>query len=142
MDYRVYHAINAFVAHHSWLGRAFAGVETWGVLVLGAATFLLWLGARPGGERKWKLASASALGAAALALLVNQVVSHLWLRERPYVAHPSAHVWGAKSPDPSFPSDHAAAAFAIAFAVFLFDRVVGGLFLAAAVTLTAGRVVV
>lgn len=142
MDWRVYHAINGFVADHSWLGRAMSGIETWGVIVLAVATFLLWLAARPGENRKWKLASASALGAAALAMLVNQIVSHLWERARPYDAHPSAHVWGSRSTDPSFPSDHAAAAFAIAFAVFLFDRLVGSLFLAAAVVLAAGRVVV
>jgi undecaprenyl-diphosphatase len=41
---------------------------------------------------------------------------------------------------PSFPSDHASAAFAIAFAVFLFDRIVGSIFLAAAVLIGVGRV--
>jgi membrane-associated phospholipid phosphatase len=51
-------------------------------------------------------------------------------------------VWGAKSHDPSFPSDHASASFGIAFAVFLFDRVVGSVFLAAAFAISAGRVFV
>jgi membrane-associated phospholipid phosphatase len=49
-------------------------------------------------------------------------------------------VWGSRSHDPSFPSDHASAAFAIAFAVFLFDRLVGSVFLAAAVLIGVGRV--
>jgi undecaprenyl-diphosphatase len=125
MDYRVYHAVNRFVFHHAWLGRALAGIEKWAVPVIAVATFALWLLARPGGSRKWKLASATALASAALGLLVNQVVAQFWHRARPFAAHRSAHVWGSRSHDPSFPSDHASAAFAIGFAVLLFDRVAG-----------------
>ncbi len=142
MDYRLYHAVNELVADHSWLGRAAADVETWAVPLFAIATVALWFFARPGGDRKWKLASASALGSAALALLVNQAIGHLWHRARPYETHPSAHVWTAKSADPSFPSDHASAAFAIACSVLLFDRLAGALFLAAAVVVALGRVVV
>jgi undecaprenyl-diphosphatase len=142
VDYRLYHAINRFVADHAWLGRAGSAFEKWAVLVYAVAAIALWLLARPGGNPKWKLAAASSLGAAALALLVNRVIARVWDRERPFAAHPSAHVWGGRSHDPSFPSDHASAAFAIAFAVLLFDRVAGALFVLAAVLIAAGRVVV
>ncbi|MDH4340912.1 MAG: phosphatase PAP2 family protein [Thermoleophilia bacterium] len=140
MDYRLYHAINEFVLDHDWLGRFLVGLENWAVPLLAVATFGLWLLARPGGDRKWKLASASALAAAALALIINQVIGQLWHRERPFASHPSAHVWGSRSHDPSFPSDHASAAYAIAFAVFLFDRVAGSTFLLAATLIGVGRV--
>jgi membrane-associated phospholipid phosphatase len=142
MDYRVYHAVNRFVFHHAWLGRALADIEKWAVPVVAVATFALWLLARPGGSRKWKLASATALASAALGLLVNQLVAQFWHRARPFAAHRSAHVWGNRSHDPSFPSDHASAAFAIGFAVLLFDRVAGALFLAAAVVIGVGRVLI
>ena len=75
MDYRVYHAVNRFVFHHAWLGRALADIEKWAVPVVAVATFALWLLARPGGSRKLKLASATALASAALGLLVNQLVA-------------------------------------------------------------------
>ncbi len=140
MDYRVYHSINLFVYQHAWLGRGLSLLETWAVPVIAIATFALWLLARPGGSRRWKLASACALASAALALLINQLIGKLWHRERPFASHPSAHVWGSRSHDPSFPSDHASAAFGIAFAIFLFDRVAGGIFLAAAFVIGAGRV--
>lgn len=143
MDYRTYHAINQFVLHHAWLGRGLQTFEAWSVPVLAVATVALWLFARPGGQRKWKLASACALASAGLALLVNQFISKvIWDRPRPYDVHPSAHVWGAHKHDPSFPSDHASASFAIGFAILLFDRLVGGVFLAAAVAISAGRVFV
>src|SRR6266536_2671378 len=134
MDYRIYHAINQFVYHHAWLGRGLSVLESWAVPTIAIATFALWLLARPGGSRKWKLASACALASAALALLLNQLIGKIWHRQRPFATHPSAHVWGSRSHDPSFPSDHASAAFAIAFAVFLFDCLV------AAFIIGAGRV--
>jgi undecaprenyl-diphosphatase len=140
MDYRLYHAINQFVADHSWLGHGLSAIENWAVPVIAVATFALWMLARPGSERKWKLASASALASAAPALLVNQVIADFWHRARPFATHSDAHVWGSRSHDPSFPSDHASAAFAIAFAVFLFDRLVGSVFLAAAAVIGVGRV--
>src|SRR5690242_10402338 len=114
VDWRVYHAINDFVARHSWLGDVFKQVERIGPVLIGAAAVLLWLLARPGSERKWKLAASSSLAAAALGLLVNRIIAAGWDRARPFEAHHVAHIWGARSTDPSFPSDHSSAAFGIA----------------------------
>ena len=142
MDYRSYHAINQFVYHHDWIGRSLNSVETWFVPLFGLAAIALWFLDRPGAVRKWKLATASALASAGLALLVAQVIGKAWSRDRPFVTHPSAHVWGARSHDPSFPSDHATAAFAIASAILLFDATAGWIFVAAAIAIAAGRVFV
>lgn len=142
MDYDLYRAVNDFVWEHSWLGRGLESVEAWSVVAYAVATFGLWLLARPGGDRRWKISAASAVASAGVALFVNQVISRSWARERPFAEHPSAHVFGSRSTDPSFPSDHASAAFAIAFAVFLYDRTVGSIFLAAASVVAVGRVVV
>jgi undecaprenyl-diphosphatase len=142
VDWRLYHAVNQFVSDHSWLGRLFHGIETYGTILIGLAAVALWFAARPGGDRKWKLAAASALVAAALALLVNQVISNSWHRDRPYQTHDVAHIWGARTTDASLPSDHASASFAIAVAVSLIDPVVGAAFLLLALLIAVGRVVV
>jgi undecaprenyl-diphosphatase len=142
VDWRAYHAINLFVARHDWVADTFADVEKIVPIVVGICAFGLWLLARPGADRQWKLASASALASGGLALLLNQLIAQGWRRERPYAAHPTAHVWVARSHDASFPSDHASAAFGIAFAVFFFDRLAGALFLVAAALISAGRVFV
>ena len=141
MDYRLYHSINEIAEHHPWLGHVAATLETWSIPLVAGATFALWLLARPGGALKWKLACGSALASAALALLVNQAIAHIWSRPRPYAAHADASVFVARSHDPSFPSDHASAAFAIGVAVLCFDRLFGGIFLAAAVAIATGRVI-
>ena len=142
MDFRVYHAVNGFVFHHEWLADGFGGIEATAPVAIALATVALWLLARPGPERKWKLASASALASGALGLLVNQLIAHVWDRPRPYEAHADAQTWVARSHDPSFPSDHASAAFGIAFAVLMFDRLAGALFVAAAALIALGRVLV
>lgn len=80
---------------------------------------------------------------ALLALGVAQVLSHLWERPRPYVAHPGdSHLFISPSPDPSFPSDHATAAFAIAMAIWLRNRRAGVLAFAMAALVSVGRVAV
>ena len=74
----------------------------------------LWFAARPYRSTPWKPACISALLAAGIALVANQAMAELWARPRPFVTHASAtHLLAAGSPDTSFPSDHAAAAFAI-----------------------------
>jgi hypothetical protein len=111
------------------------------VALYAAAIVALWFIARPYGDLKWKLACASGLVAAAVAMITNQAISHLWERPRPFVTHQAfTHLLSAPSPDPSFPSDHAAVAFAIAFGVLAFSRRAGILFLIAATLISLSRI--
>jgi len=142
VDWRTFHAVNEFVWRHHWLGTAAKEMEQYGVPLFALAAFALWLLDRPGARRHWKLASACGLASGALALLLNRVLAAFWDRERPYEAHAGVHVFGGRSRDPSFPSDHASAAFGIAFGVFLFDRLAGAFLLAGATVIGVGRVLV
>jgi undecaprenyl-diphosphatase len=133
--------VNAGTATHDWLEDPVSAVSGVAVLLYAAATIALWFAGRPYSDVKWKVASVSALAAAAVAMLTNQVISQLWERPRPFAAHPAlTHLLAAPSPDPSFPSDHAAAAFAIAFAVLALSRRAGILFLASATLIALSRV--
>jgi undecaprenyl-diphosphatase len=142
VDWRVYHSINDFVWRHHWLGSLFKAIETYGTILIAVVAIALWFCARPGGERKWKLAAGSALGAAALGLVINRIIASIYHRDRPFITHPSAHVFGAHKTDASFPSDHTTAAIGIAVAVLLIDTGVGLAFLALAVLIAVGRVIV
>jgi len=142
VDWRIYHAINVFTTHHGWLGSIFRFIETYGTYAIGIAAVCLWLLARPGGDRKWKFAAGSALASAAVGLIVNQIISSAYHRDRPFQTHHVAHIWGARKTDASFPSDHASAAFGIAVAVLLIDPVIGIAFLVLAVLISVGRVIV
>jgi undecaprenyl-diphosphatase len=133
--------VNTGVATRDWLEDPVTAFATVAVPAFVVLTLALWLLARPYADRRWKHACTAALFSAGLALLANQAIAHLWDRARPFAAHPTdVHLLAAPSPDPSFPSDHAAAAFAIAVAVLLFSRPVGAAFLALAVAVSVSRV--
>ena len=107
------------------------------VVVTGA----LWFLSRPGGDRRWKLATGNGFAAAAVAYVVNVVIHSAWDRPRPYESHVIRHPWSV-STDASFPSDHASVALAIAFAVLAFDLTAGSVLLVAAVLIAVGRVLI
>ena len=133
--------MNTTVATRDWLEDPVTALAGVAVPLYALVTVGLWLLARPYGDARWKLASASGLVAAAVAMLTNQAISHLWERPRPFTDHPAlTHLLSAPSPDPSFPSDHAAAAFAIAFAVLAFSRRGGAAFLVAATLIALSRI--
>ena len=75
---------------------------------------------------------------AGVALAVNRIIVAVWFRKRPFIAHRIAHPW-INSTDASFPSDHASASFAIAFAVLMLDPLAGAVFLVFAVVIAIGR---
>jgi undecaprenyl-diphosphatase len=80
---------------------------------------------------------------ALLALGAAQVISDVWERARPFIAHPKdAHLFITGSHDPSFPSDHATAAFAIAVSIWLRHRRAGWLALGLATLVSVSRVAV
>ena len=133
--------MNAGVATREWLEDPVTALADVAVPLYALATVALWLLARPYGNPRWKLASSSALIAAAVALVVNHVIAQLWDRPRPFAEHPGlTHVLAARTTDPSFPSDHAAAAFAIAFAVLAFSRRAGIAFLVGATLIGLSRI--
>jgi undecaprenyl-diphosphatase len=141
VDWRLYKAIYDISLDHHWVGDVFNVIEKASIPAMVVATIALWFFARPGGDRKWKLAAGSALAAAALAIVVDQVIYAIHDRARPYEAHRISHPWTNKT-DPSFPSDHASASLAIAFAVLMFDPIAGAVFLVAAVLIALGRILI
>jgi undecaprenyl-diphosphatase len=141
LDYRIFHAVDEFAGDYTWLAHATYLFETIGVVLYAAAVVVLWLATEPGKERRWKIAALSGAASAGLALLINQVIAQIWHRPRPYETHPQVYHL-TKSHDPSFPSDHASAAFGIAFGIYFIDRRVGKFFLAVALLIGFGRLLV
>jgi membrane-associated phospholipid phosphatase len=141
MDWSVVHDLNELIRTHDLLEDPLTLFASLAVTIYAVATVALWFVSRPAGARRLRLACVSALASAGLALLLNQAIGHLWDRPRPYAAHPHSLVlFTTPSHDPSFPSDHAAAAFAIAVAVFFFSRRLGALFLVFAAAIALSRV--
>ena len=84
MDWRIERAIYDVSLHHHWVGSLFHGVEQASIPLMVVITGVLWFFARPGGDRKWKLACASGYAAAALGYVIAFVIHHVYDRARPY----------------------------------------------------------
>lgn len=139
MEYSFEHWVNQAMHAHPLLASAVVEFSSWGVTLFGVLAVGLWL-LSPPGDTVWKRACAAGLAAASVGLIINQVISHLWDRSRPYDAHHAIVPLLSRSADPSFPSDHATAALSIAFGVFFVSRRAGWFFLAFAGLVAVSRV--
>lgn len=73
-------------------------------------------------------------------IIVQQIVKHIFCRERPYIAHDDIF-YIIPPPDKfSFPSGHTAAAFVMVFAIFHFYPLFFGLILVVACLIAISRV--
>jgi undecaprenyl-diphosphatase len=141
LDYRVLSALDHFSGRHDTfedtLG-AYVGASEILFLALLALTFVALPRVRRTVGRRAVVAAGASAG---LAVLIAHFVSAAVNRPRPFVTHASTiHPFLAHAPDPSLPSDHATAAFAIAIAILLRHRRMGLVWLALAVVVTVGRV--
>jgi undecaprenyl-diphosphatase len=140
MDYRLAHSLNGFSIHHDAFEDPLRAYVSASEILFAAAILALLL--LPGPRRVvTRRAGVAAAASVALALLVAHLLAMLVDRPRPFVAHAGAiHAFLAHAADPSFPSEHATAAFAIATAVALRIRPVGAVLLVLATVVAAGRV--
>lgn len=141
MDWRIYHAVNTWTAHHTGVGHAADVLMTICVALLVAGAFAMWFLGWRRGIARWQLAAVTGLASGALGYVVNQVIHAIHDRARPYEAHHGVWHPYASGTDASFPSDHSSAAFGIAFGVFLVDATAGWFFIAAAAVVGIARVV-
>ncbi|MFN2616991.1 MAG: phosphatase PAP2 family protein [Thermoleophilaceae bacterium] len=143
MDLRVYELLNGAAKHSDAFEDVLRFVANDAQLFFLALLAGLFLARGKWASRNGRHGVVAAGFSALLALGAAQVISHLWDRPRPYEAHPNhAHLFVPASHDPSFPSDHATGAFAIAVAIFLRDRRAGGLALVMATLVCVSRVAV
>ncbi|THD36148.1 MAG: phosphatase PAP2 family protein [Sphingomonas sp.] len=139
IDASLTHWINAAAGHSPLLDATMIAVATWGVPLLVLLVAVQWW--RRSADRA---ADRHILVAAGLSFLlglgINQLILLLVHRVRPYDAGVT-HLTVAPSADPSFPSDHATAAVAIAVAFLLHGATRrGGAFLVAACVIALSRV--
>ncbi len=141
MDYRLERWVNGPAGAHPALDGAMVRAAQWGealFIIIVVAWFAIGWARGRAREREGAL---TALVGAGAALLVNQVILHLWARPRPFVAHPAVvHLLLSHSSDPGFPSDHASAGFAVAAVLVAFHRRFGALALLVAACVCYARV--
>lgn len=137
MDYELFQRINDLAGQSQFLDSVMLAITRYGPFLLVLPLLYLWFfrGA------KGKKAALLALASMGLALLLAQIITIFYFRERPFAMH-EVNLLIEKSPDSSFPSDHATFSFAIASMVWLQDRKAGWVSLALALLIGVSRVFV
>jgi undecaprenyl-diphosphatase len=120
MDVRLFQLINGLAARNAVMDRIMfwcaKGLPFIYALVL-VALWLTW-------KRKYQIAAFLSAISAFVALGIGQVLIRLFPRLRPYDLYPT-HLLVDRTQDPSFPSDHATLAFAVATLVWQVNRKLG-----------------
>lgn len=143
MDFTIYHGLNGLAVKSDRLEDVLQFIALYGQYFFVALLAGLFLARGDWASRNARRGVIAAGLSAALALGIAQVLASLWERPRPYVAHPhDSQLFIAPSHDPSFPSDHATAAFAIAMAIWLRNRRAGEIAFVMAGLLAISRVAV
>lgn len=139
MDYDVFQLINQLAGQSGILDNLMIGLAKYGVLLMALPLLVLWFWGEDGD--KAKKAALLSLLSMTVALLINQVIGHMYFRPRPFAAH-EVNLLLDRSSDPSFPSDHSALVFGIAWLILLKDRRIGIFALAIAVLVGISRIFV
>ncbi|MFZ3173056.1 MAG: undecaprenyl-diphosphatase [Carboxydocellales bacterium] len=117
-DYHLFTVINGLTGHSKLLDWAMVPLSKWGVVVYGIILIYLFFIGQEGGVRMANGKQVvKAVLATGIALLLNQLIGLMYFRPRPFANH-SVNLLIQRSPDPSFPSDHATGASALSFALF------------------------
>ena len=140
-DYHLFQKINQFAGQwkwSDWFGIFSAQYLIWLMLAGVIFYFLFFIKSEWCKKIKCFLKLILASG---LVYVINWLIGLIYFRPRPFVSHPDIFQLIQKSPlDKSFPSDHTALAFVLAFSVFCYNKKRGTIFLIIAALIGLARV--
>lgn len=139
-DLPLFLAINDFARATPWLHTVLLAYANFGIVVFAALMLAGWWTARTKADLAVMTRAIWAPLGMLIALGVNQVFVAAVNEARPYTTLPGILVLAHRSHDPSFPSDHAVMAGAVAAGLFLVNRRLGWLAAVAAVVMAFARV--
>jgi undecaprenyl-diphosphatase len=143
IDLPLFLAINTFARATPWLHAIVAAYANDGIVLFAVPLLAGWWTARSRPSQVDPVVMVRALWAPLgmlLALGINQLIVAAVHEPRPYATVPGILVLAHRGTDPSFPSDHAVMAGAVAAGLFLLNRWLGWLSSLAAVLMAFARV--
>jgi undecaprenyl-diphosphatase len=138
-DYQIFQLINSFAGKNKFLDALGIFASEYLIFIMAAIVFLLvfWIK-----HKTVRLKIINSVAASVVAWALNAAISVIYFRPRPFVGHEVVNLINKSADSKSFPSDHTAIAFAIAFSVYFFNRKLGVLLLAMAMLVAFGRIYV
>ncbi|TDO69160.1 undecaprenyl-diphosphatase/undecaprenyl-diphosphatase [Kribbella sp. VKM Ac-2571] len=140
MNRWLFEQVNAFARATPWLHAPARAFAAYGVVLFAVLLVAGWWVAWRSGRLTTVAAAISAGGTTLLAVAVNQPIVHAVHEARPYASLPGILVLANRSTDPSFPSDHATMAGAVAAGLWIVNRRLGIVASVAAVLMAVTRV--
>lgn len=137
MDFRIFEFFNQLAGKAGILDNIMIGLAKYGVLLMAIPLLLIWFRS----DEEGKKAALLSLLSMAIALLINQLIGHLYFRDRPFVFH-DVNLLLDRSTDPSFPSDHTTFVFGIAWLLLFKNKRIGALALGLATLVGISRIFV
>jgi undecaprenyl-diphosphatase len=134
--------VNDWARDTPWLHGVVRTYANYGVVLFAVLLVAGYLIARRGGSARLLAASAWSGGGMLLALAANQPIASAVGEPRPFTTFPSALLLTHRSADPSFASDHAVMAGAVAVGLLAVSRRLGAIAVVAAVLMAFARVYV
>lgn len=139
-DHEMFLHINDFARASDWLHPLVNGWANYGIVGFAALLLMGWWRARRRNDPACMAAALWSPIAVVIAVTINQPIAKLVAEPRPYASIPGILVLAHQSSDPSFPSDHAVMAGAVAASLFVFDSLLGEIAAVAAVLMAFSRV--
>ena len=138
MDLVIFQTINQFALRWFWLDilAIFFARYLGYILIICLAFFLI-----KSFKKYWPMIVQAILAMILARLVIVEIVRLFWSRSRPFVEN-NINVLLTHSPTSSFPSGHAAFYFALATAVYFYNKKSGLLFFLAAILISFSRVFV
>jgi undecaprenyl-diphosphatase len=125
MDAALFRGMNRFAGLTPWLHAPMMAYAKFGIALFAIALAVAWWIARSRSSTHDIAAVVCAVLSVFAALVLAQLVGHVWHRPRPYDALSSVQVLVDRTTDFSFPSDHATAVGAVAAGLWFVHRRLG-----------------
>lgn len=141
IDFKLFELVNQFAGNNELLDQMVLLFTKYGPILFGLPFVWLWF-TRKGDVKKNRQLVLFAFTIVVFAMGINKLIEMTVFRERPFVNHAVTTLIDKSNDDPSFPSNHAAGAFAFAIALFWKKRKAGIIFLILALFMALSRVYV
>src|SRR3954451_20748735 len=122
MDSNLFRQINRFADRTGWAHGAFKANAGYGIVLFAVVLVIAYLDGRHRADLTAVAGSVWAALAALVALGVGHIIGGAIDRARPYESMSNVHLLVDKTPDFSFPSDHATVAGAVAVGLLFANR--------------------
>lgn len=141
LDFQLFQQVNQFAGKNDIVDQIAILFTLYGPILFGFVFVWLWFTGK-GNKQANRQIVLFALMITVLALGIDKVIEWIYFRPRPFVDHQVTMLVDKASNDPSFPSNHSAGSFALAFALFWKKRRAGAVLIGFAILMALSRIFV